>query len=294
MLNAERLHAEEALKTGVYCTWRSSASSLCARVGSTSRCFCGLQYDQHRNLPNCKMFEFVPSRPEEVGDDFLPRRRGFNVSTWRAKCKCGHTHEDHANVQKRCTQCRCSVFASNFLCTVCDKHFEDHETVWESEKERALDGRAVGDAFIPLSEIPQLQNAVFGGGGGGGGGGGRTSMAPQPGNWFGAPQSGAPVARRGAPETPEELMSAGKITVQEYMRLISEGGSSRGDEPEPMAQHHRVGMKVLLVSSAKAPASLAPPQDLTKVDRSIALSHVSSGGLRTGKVLNRYGKAEER
>ena len=37
----------------------------------------------------CRRFEFVPRRPEEVGEWWLPRRRGFKVHAWKAKCRYG-------------------------------------------------------------------------------------------------------------------------------------------------------------------------------------------------------------
>eukprot|EP00955_Chlamydomonas_euryale_P113298 366209-Chlamydomonas_euryale.AAC.3 len=39
-------------------------------------------------------------RPEEVGEWWLPRRKGFNVHTWRAKCRCGHAHDVHEPLYK--------------------------------------------------------------------------------------------------------------------------------------------------------------------------------------------------
>lgn len=43
----------------------------------------------------CKVYRFIPSRPEECGMYWLPRRKDFNIMKWRAKCKCDHNHEDH-------------------------------------------------------------------------------------------------------------------------------------------------------------------------------------------------------
>lgn len=64
-------------------------------------------YWAHANYP----------RPEEVGEWWLPRRKGFNVHTWRAKCRCGHGHDEHDPGTRRC-RCGCPVFTSNFACLV--------------------------------------------------------------------------------------------------------------------------------------------------------------------------------
>eukprot|EP01067_Filipodium_phascolosomae_P000308 Filipodium_phascolosomae@DN1250_c0_g1_i2.p1 len=107
-------------------------------------------------------FHFIPQRPEEVGEWWLPRRKGFNVTTWRAKCKCKHSHEEHRpNRPYRCTQCGCQDFYSAFLCIGCDKHWEDHETLFETESERKTDGRPIKDAFFPFFEYPELEKEVF-------------------------------------------------------------------------------------------------------------------------------------
>lgn len=49
-------------------------------------------------LPGCRCqgFTFIPSHPEEVGEFWLRRRTGFDPAAWRAKCRCKHTHEEHA------------------------------------------------------------------------------------------------------------------------------------------------------------------------------------------------------
>ena len=61
----------------------------------------------------CKMFAFVPGRPEDVGEFWFQRRRDFDPSTWRAKCRCKHTHEEHdPNGLRRCKfrGCSCAHF----------------------------------------------------------------------------------------------------------------------------------------------------------------------------------------
>ncbi|GAX76188.1 hypothetical protein CEUSTIGMA_g3632.t1 [Chlamydomonas eustigma] len=143
----------------------------CTRIGPQSICFCTHKHSDHvfvskkagyprcQNCP-CQHFEFIPQRPEEVGDWWLPRRKGFNVHTWRAKCRCGHGHDEHDTTSKRC-KCGCGMFESNFACVVCDLKWEDHETVFETTQERLASGRTVGEAFRPLANDSEIQQMVF-------------------------------------------------------------------------------------------------------------------------------------
>ncbi len=50
----------------------------------------------------CEAFAYIPSRPDGVGEFWLTKRPGFDASTWRAKCKCGHGHDRHEPKYKRC------------------------------------------------------------------------------------------------------------------------------------------------------------------------------------------------
>ena len=184
MMQMENEAAIEALRTGVYIVWRShkaKGGDFCARVGPRSRCFCGHLFGAHRaNTSNttkptkskrstsygcsqcsCLCFQYIPQRPEEVGEWWLPRRKGFNVHTWRAKCRCGHPHDAHDPRTMSCKHCSCSHFSSNFCCVTCDGRYEDHETVFESAAERTRAGRPVGAAFKPLAAQPDLRRAVF-------------------------------------------------------------------------------------------------------------------------------------
>ena len=73
--------------------------SECFRAGSNSKCFCGHLFKEHNKVIGskkintscltcpCKSFMYIPTRPEEVGMWWLPRRKEFDVRTWRAKCK---------------------------------------------------------------------------------------------------------------------------------------------------------------------------------------------------------------
>ncbi|CAE8647660.1 unnamed protein product, partial [Polarella glacialis] len=169
MMDAERLAAEEAMRTGLYGIWRNASSShdFCGRIGPMSRCFCGHDYGAHawskgRKEPRpkcgscgCPGFRYIPRRPEEVGEWWLPRRRGFDVRLWRANCKCGHSHEEHDSSSLRCRGCGCPSFSSAWECVSCEGKWQDHETLWESEEERRHCGRSVGQAFMPLSSTPE-------------------------------------------------------------------------------------------------------------------------------------------
>ena len=41
----------------------------------------------------CKEYKFIPTRPEECGMWWLPRRKDFDLKKWRPSCKCKHSHE---------------------------------------------------------------------------------------------------------------------------------------------------------------------------------------------------------
>ena len=175
MLTWEFQHAQEAEATGVYVTWRSEAAKDdCFRVGASSKCFCGHLHSSHEktltskktvtkcNKCDCKRFAFIPRRPEEVGEWWLPRRKGFNINTWGASCKCKHTHAEHkAKNPNSCTKCGCFGFTSAFRCIGCDQSYEDHETIYETEKERVMAGKPVREAFYPLASNPEIQRATF-------------------------------------------------------------------------------------------------------------------------------------
>ena len=107
MLNNERAAASHALATKVYCTFKCTHTNLampnsldfCSRVAPSSLCFCGHSYADHllskktlgktkcKACPadSCRNYEFIFTRPEECGEDWLPRRRGFDVNSWKAK-----------------------------------------------------------------------------------------------------------------------------------------------------------------------------------------------------------------
>ena len=178
LFDPEREAAIIAIETGVYVGWRVPGSTFdCIRVGSNSKCFCGHLLSDHAphtgksvQVPctlercECKAFAFILSRPEEAGEWWLQRRPGYDPSTWRAKCKCKHTHEDHRpNGLRRCRirGCGCTKFFSNFLCCACDRHWEEHETSFDTEATRKEQGLPFGEAYLPFHEFPELRDAIL-------------------------------------------------------------------------------------------------------------------------------------
>ena len=306
LLVREEEAATLALETGVYATWRSRAAA-CTRVGPRSLCFCGHSYADHAIQPStdnmkaggftrkpcghgrrkpggekkpssargaarwacrCPGFAFMPSRPEEVGDYWLVKRRGFNINTWRCKCRCGHTHEEHDPNTRRCRSCGCGAFQSNFLCVVCDKHWEDHDTVFENEQERRAVGLPVGADFLPLALTPDIREAVFRG----------DSAGKQK-------VSAAPA------RSLEDRWQRGEISAQEYQRLVL----AEGDNSAIVAGAATAAATGTIVHPGmqERRRQLNRPQPKNRrPERSVRLSHVSSGGTAHGRVVNRWGKVE--
>ncbi|KAM4706493.1 protein FAM221B isoform 2-T2 [Discoglossus pictus] len=101
--------AEDQTKNGLYVGWRCPEYRWdCFRLGENAKCFCGHFLSEHQNftghetkLPccvgycGCQSFSFIPSCPEEVGEMWLRSKYGFDPKTWKAKCVCKHSHEDH-------------------------------------------------------------------------------------------------------------------------------------------------------------------------------------------------------
>jgi hypothetical protein len=87
----------------------------------------------------------------------MPRRKGFDINTWRASCICKHTHEEHSAVAPfKCKSCSCFDFQSDFACISCDKKFEEHETLYELEKERQKAGKPIRQDYLPLAKNPDI------------------------------------------------------------------------------------------------------------------------------------------
>lgn len=174
MMDREILHAKEALTSGLYITFSNlTKKSECFRVGSQSLCFCGHKFSEHAKPAkskgpikyacgscSCKNFSFMFQRPEEQGLWWLPRRKGFDLSKWKATCTCKHNHEFHdPNTYKCQAKCGCYRFSSDSPCLVCDAKWEDHDIIYETREERLLQKKPVDDAFLPLSNTPAIQNA---------------------------------------------------------------------------------------------------------------------------------------
>ncbi|XP_062822521.1 protein FAM221B isoform X2 [Anolis carolinensis] len=203
LFHLEKEAALRSMQTGLYIGWRCPEYLWdCFRVGDESKCFCGHLLKEHQvyvekratvpcTLPGCKCqgFMFIPSRPEEVGEFWLRRRTGFDPSTWRAQCRCKHTHEEHLPHGARACRfkgCSCLAFTSNFLCAACDRRWEEHETFFESEETRRKGGRPCGEAYLPFAEMSELRNAVLNG-------------RPDDPSAFQALQQGQPPGALGAP-----------------------------------------------------------------------------------------------
>ena len=88
MMDNERLHAQEAIESGIYVTWstqsRGGQTVDCFRCGSNSMCICGHGFPNHEKILNkkkfsnkckncgCKGFRYIPVYPEEIGEYWIP------------------------------------------------------------------------------------------------------------------------------------------------------------------------------------------------------------------------------
>jgi hypothetical protein len=115
-MRAEGEAARESLETGLYITYipqsidmiaessvrmnYEATKTQCCRVGSNSVCLCGHKLSDHKPVnkksksfirpPKCDNgkcrcfgFNYMPSRPEECGQWWLPRRRDFDINAWK-------------------------------------------------------------------------------------------------------------------------------------------------------------------------------------------------------------------
>lgn len=178
LFDTETAAAIEAQKSGVYVGWRCpDFQHDCQRVFYTSRCFCDHPLSDHAKyhalsvkvpcqVPGCtcKAYQWIPNRPEDIGEFWLSKRPGFDAKAWRAKCRCKHTHNFHdPSRPMRCKVkgCSCGGFNSDFLCAGCDRHWEDHQTFFDSEKSRREQGLPVGTDWLPFAEMPDLRNIAL-------------------------------------------------------------------------------------------------------------------------------------
>ena len=132
LFNSECEAAENAIQTGLYIGYRCPEFQWdCIRVNLNHKCFCGHLLAEHEKFDGkkhmlkcnssssckCKRFNFIPSRPEDVGEFWYARRRDFDVTKYRVKCKCKHAHDLHDPTLLNCLEkgCGCTVFHSAFL-----------------------------------------------------------------------------------------------------------------------------------------------------------------------------------
>ncbi|VDD75616.1 unnamed protein product [Mesocestoides corti] len=185
---------KEAISNGIYVSFRPVGTQFdqqdCLRVNSSGRCFCSHALKEHNQFTAasrntackfpecpCKRFLYAPSRPEDFGEFWLPKRRDFNREAYRMKCKCKHTHEEHTSYPSpfRCKakKCNCLAFTSASLCAACDQHWEQHDTVFETEEERKKAGRQISmlpsptaikpsrEEWYPFSELPAMRDIAL-------------------------------------------------------------------------------------------------------------------------------------
>lgn len=178
MMENERIHADEAIESGIYVTWSTKTEQGntvdCFRIGSNSMCICNHGFTSHEKiltkkkqsskctLCKCRAFAYIPLYPEEIGEYWMPYQGHFDYKTWRAKCKCKHTWNEHSAEQfLKCKKCNCFAFNSNFCCAVCDKFWQDHEMIWELEHERYMGKKPIGQDFVPFTEMPEMYDALY-------------------------------------------------------------------------------------------------------------------------------------
>ena len=178
MMDNERLHAQEAIESGIYVNWstisQGGKSVDCFRIGSNSMCICGHGFPCHDKILNkkkfsskcnkckCKAFKYIPVYPEEIGEYWIPFQKNFSYQTYKVKCKCKHTWNEHdGSGYYNCKKCGCGEFNSAFCCAVCNKFWQDHEMSWETEDERRMNGKPVREDFIPFNEMPEMYDALY-------------------------------------------------------------------------------------------------------------------------------------
>lgn len=112
LILAEAAAANESINSGLYIIWRPNpycvlppsasdeirdGTGQCCRVGSKSVCECGHPLSSHAKPKlssgfirppacsrcRCGGFTYTPTRPEECGQWWLPRRRDFDLIEWQ-------------------------------------------------------------------------------------------------------------------------------------------------------------------------------------------------------------------
>ena len=178
MMDNERLHSQEAIESGIYVTWSTQSQGGktvdCFRIGSNSMCICGHGFPFHDkiltkkkfsnkcNKCKCKGFKYIPIYPEEIGEYWIPFQKNFSYNTYKVKCKCKHTWNEHdGSGYLNCKKCGCGEFNSAFCCAVCNKFWQDHEMIYETEDERKMNGKPVREDYIPFNEMPEMYDALY-------------------------------------------------------------------------------------------------------------------------------------
>jgi hypothetical protein len=115
-LQKENTAAQQSMESGLYVTWMpqnisdivnpdirerySTHHDQCCRVAMEAPCLCGHALSDHKAVNprskgfiippkcakkgcNCFRYNYAPARPEETGQWWLPRRKDFNLTTWR-------------------------------------------------------------------------------------------------------------------------------------------------------------------------------------------------------------------
>eukprot|EP00798_Chlamydomonas_sp_ICE-L_P002132 gene2132-18179_t len=169
---------------------------------------------------------------------------------------------------KRC-KCGCGMFTSNFACVVYDLKWEDHETVFETGRERAMEGRPTGDAYFPLANDSQIRDMVFPGGG-----------AKNP-EGTESPTATRHIGRR-RPHDPHAPHDRPDPRTTRPRR--PEGPQ---DPPTPKTPNAPK-------AHGTAPSRYRPQQvDQRFAEKSVQISHASSGGAISGQqVANRWGQVD--
>jgi hypothetical protein len=152
-LRGEDVAAQESIENGLYITWipqsldlireeanrsRYEGNDQCCRVGPSSMCLCGHKLADHKEInkkssfirpPKCGKsgcrcfgYSYMPSRPEECGQWWLPRRRDFDLKAWRKRVQA-HPEE--------------------YACIGCDLKITDHETLFETRQQRVRRGTSL-------------------------------------------------------------------------------------------------------------------------------------------------------
>eukprot|EP00801_Mesodinium_rubrum_P011368 Mrub_11437.p2 GENE.Mrub_11437~~Mrub_11437.p2 ORF type:complete len:198 (+),score=63.42 Mrub_11437:71-595(+) len=147
----------------IYVTYQNKGKE-CWRVGPKSQCLCGHPFLDHtldkKMFHNkcqkclCGDFKLVIKRPEGLNMGYLPRRKGFDITKWEPKCKCGHEVSKHkpsiSKFEYKCKDCKCMDFLSDYTCVGCDDLWNNHEMVYEKEHDRMMKNKPIMEKYLPF------------------------------------------------------------------------------------------------------------------------------------------------